>query len=396
MRIAYLHAGSIPSVYANGIHVMRMCDAFTAAGHDVTLYTLPGTHRADDPYTYYGVRHRFRIRRIPLPDADPASLRARAARVRALLVAETPDLAYGRDPYAVLAAADVAPVVYESHHVWDDRDALATESRLFAHPALRRVVVITHALAGDLQTAHAGTGLLPLRVAPDCADVPAAHGASPAPELPGRTGVPRVGYVGHLYEGRGIDLILELAAVLPGFDFHLVGGTPGDRAHWEAPCRLPNVHFHGHRPPGAVHAYVSAFDVVLAPYQQRVYTAGRSAETGRWASPMKVFEYMAHGRAMIASDLPVLREVLHDRVNCLLRPPDDTRAWADAVNELVTDGTLRRQLGRQARSEVLDRYTWRRRADDVLAGVFTGWGEAPPTAGRTPTPKPKPTASEAG
>ncbi|MFJ2442690.1 glycosyltransferase [Streptomyces sp. NPDC087658] len=158
-----------------------------------------------------------------------------------------------------------------------------------------------------------------------------------APTLPGRSGVPRIGYTGHLYTGRGIDFILELASLLPSF-VHLIGGTPEDRARWEEPCRLSNVYFHGHRPPGAVRAYLPLFDVVLAPYQQKVYTAGGIAETGRWASLMKVFEYMADGRAMIVSDLPVLREVLQDRVNCLLRPPADTHAWLDAINELMTDG----------------------------------------------------------
>ncbi|MFD3658823.1 glycosyltransferase family 4 protein [Streptomyces sp. NPDC058620] len=369
MRIAYLHAGSIPSVYANGIHVMRMCDAFSAAGHDVTLYALPPSYQAHDPYKYYGVRHRFRIRTVPLPDDTHSSLLARAETVRAILADDVPDLVYGRDPYSVLAAADLAPAVYESHQLWNDAHALEVESRLLSHPALERVVVITHALARDLQAAHDGLGPLPTLIAPDCAEVPVTpHGPTEAPVLPGRSGAVRIGYVGHLYQGRGIELILELAALLPAFDFHLLGGTPKDRAHWEDPCPLTNVYFHGHQPPGAVSAYFPAFDVVIAPYQRKVYTADGIAETGRWASPMKVFEYMAHGRAMIASDLPVLREVLHDRVNCLLRAPDDTHAWLTAIQELMADEALRLALGNTARREVLERYTWRRRADHVLAG----------------------------
>lgn len=66
-RLVYLHSGSIPSVYANDVHVMRMCDAFTEAGHEVTLYALPGSVHADDVYDYYGGRHRFPIRTIGAP-----------------------------------------------------------------------------------------------------------------------------------------------------------------------------------------------------------------------------------------------------------------------------------------------------------------------------------------
>lgn len=84
---------------------------------------------------------------------------------------------------------------------------------------------------------------------------------------------------------------------------------------------------------------------------------------------MKLFEYMSHGRAIVASDLPVLREVLEDGVNCLLRPSDRPQAWADAVTDLVADRALRSRLGDEARRQFLELYTWRRRADLVLADL---------------------------
>ncbi|MEV5378257.1 glycosyltransferase family 4 protein [Streptomyces nondiastaticus] len=370
MRIAYLHSGSIPSVFANGVHIMRMCDAFSAAGHEVTLYATPGSQPADDPYAYYGVRHRFPVRRVPCPDYTPAGYWKRAEAVRDLLIRDgVPDLLYGRDPYSLSAAADLAPFVYEVHQLRDDLAPAGMERDLLAQPRLARVVVITHALARDLQAAYPGPGPLPVLVAPDCADPVDPATTTALPELPGRPDAPRIGYVGHLYDGRGIDLIIELARRLPAFDFHLVGGTPEYRARWEESCGLPNVHFHGHRPPSDLPAYYPHFDVVLAPHQRKVYTWGNLFEIGRWTSPMKIFEYMAHGRPIVASDLPVLREVLHDGVNCLLCPPEDIDAWAAALNRLVADEALRRALGDEARRQVLDRYTWRRRADDVLAGL---------------------------
>ncbi|MBW5480503.1 glycosyltransferase family 4 protein [Streptomyces bambusae] len=370
MRLAYLHAGSIPSVFANGVHVMRMCDAFTAAGHEVTLYTLPGSHPADDPYTYYGVRHRFPIRTVPVPDHTPSGYWKRAERVRALLERDgVPELVYGRDPYSLCAAADLAPFVYEAHQLRRDLEPAGTERDLLARPRLVRLVTITHALAHDLRTTYPDLGALPILVAPDCADPAEPTPDHPLRQFPGRPDVPRIGYVGHLYEGRGIGLVLRLARRFPGLDFHLVGGTPEYRARWETSCDLSNVHFHGHRPPPELPSYYRHFDVLLSPHQSKVYTWGKLDEIGRWTSPMKVFEYMAQGLPMIVSDLPVLREVLQDRVNCLLRPPDDTDAWADALTELLADGSLRRRLGDEARRQLLERYTWRRRADSVLAGL---------------------------
>ncbi|MEU9563272.1 glycosyltransferase family 4 protein [Streptomyces sp. NPDC048161] len=378
MRIAYMHGGSIPSRFANGVHVMRMCDAFTAAGHEVTLYSMPGSDEA--PYAYYGVRHRFPIHLVPCPDSDytPAGYWKRAEAVRALVTnGPVPDLVYGRDPYALATLSGLAPLVYEVHQLREDLSPAGTEEMLLGTPGLARVVTITHALARDMQRKYETLGTLPIVVAPDCADPPSPAGRRGTTRLPGRSNVLRVGYVGHLYDGRGIGLVLELADRFPGLDFHLVGGTDEDRARWEQACRSPHVYFHGHRPPSALPDYYTLFDVVLAPYEQKVYTWGRLGETGRWASPMKVFEYMSHGCPMIASDLPVLREVLQDRVNCLLRPPEDPAAWAEALDELIADDVLRRALGAEARRQVLELYTWRRRADVVLAGLDR------PESGRT-------------
>ncbi|WP_326693593.1 glycosyltransferase family 4 protein [Streptomyces sp. NBC_01766] len=371
LRIAYLHPGSVPSVYANSVHAMRMCDAFAEAGHEVSLYTAPGTYTVDDAYAYYGVRHRFPVHTVPSPDYTPAGYRVRAERVRALLTHDAaPDLIYGHDLHGLTAAADVAPLVYESHRLRDDPNTLRIEHRLLQRDSLARIVVITHALARDYERAYGHLDTAPILVAPEGSDPPDAS-ARPTgpPELPGRPDAPRIGYIGHLYEGRGIGLVLDLADRLPDLDFHLIGGTDEDRARWSSSRRPANAHFHGHRPPGAVSAYYPLFDVVLAPYQSKIYTADGHCETGRWASPMKLFEYMAHGRALVASDLPVLREILQDRVNCLLCPPAEADAWADAVTELVADEALRRTLGEEAGRQVLHQHTWRHRADRVLAGL---------------------------
>ncbi|GAB2837680.1 glycosyltransferase family 4 protein [Streptomyces daliensis] len=387
MRIAYLHGGSIPSAYAGGVHAMRMCDAFSDAGHDVTLYALPGTATAD-PYVYYGVRNPFRLRRIALTvereggeggrpgiatggyvtgDADAgAALRRRAARVRTELErGPRPDLLYGREPYSLLAAAELAPVVYEANALWDDPSWRETERALLRHPSLKRVVFVAHGLARAYAQVFPELAGVATEVAPDGADPAPQHVEAPV-ELPGRPDALKAGYVGHLHPGRAVDLILALAGRLPAIDVHLVGGTTEGLAYWRGHGAPANVHFHGHRSPAQLAAYYPHFDVVLAPYQSRAAEADGAGDAALWMSPPKLFEYMAHGRAMVVSDLPVLREVLRDGEDCLLCPPEDVDAWTAAVTALTADGELRRRLGASARDELLARYTWRRRADLVL------------------------------
>ncbi|MBW5420352.1 glycosyltransferase [Streptomyces sp. BG9H] len=371
MRIAYLHSGSIPSVYANGVHVMRMCDAFTDAGHEVVLYALPGTVPAGDVHRYYGTRNRFEVRSIAQPALRGLGVWIRAWRIRADLHRRgTPDLLYGRDLRALLVSSGLAPLVYETHLMWPRRIVRRIEGVLFRRRNLRRVVFVSQALADDYHRVFpelVSSRWADLVTAHDCADPAPADG--PVADLPGRPEAPKIGYVGHLYPGRGTDVILELAARVPEADFHLVGGTAADRAHWQSRCTRPNVYFHGHLPPAELAPYQRAFEVVLAPYQRRTYCAGGVGEISRWVSPMKLFEYMSYGKAVIASDLPVLREILTDGVNCLLCPSDSAETWAAAVKRLVGDENLRATLGGEARRQLHDRHTWRIRADRVLAGL---------------------------
>jgi glycosyltransferase involved in cell wall biosynthesis len=84
---------------------------------------------------------------------------------------------------------------------------------------------------------------------------------------------------------------------------------------------------------------------------------------------MKMFEYMASGVPMVASHLPVLEEVLRDGDNALLVSSADVPAWKAAIERLLADDTLRLRIGRQARADVAQHYTWDARAATVMKGL---------------------------
>ena len=82
-----------------------------------------------------------------------------------------------------------------------------------------------------------------------------------------------------------------------------------------------------------------------------------------------MFEYMAHGKAIIASDLPVLREILVHERNALLARPDDIDAWLLSLKRLDDDRALRVTLGENAKRDFLDRHTWQKRSAFTIAGL---------------------------
>jgi glycosyltransferase involved in cell wall biosynthesis len=165
-----------------------------------------------------------------------------------------------------------------------------------------------------------------------------------------------------------VEVVRQLAEALPDLGFHLIGGAAGAPAE-AAPTLPANLHRHGYIAPRHVPACLKAMDLLLMPYQLDVRGASGRSNLADWMSPLKMFEYMAAGRAIVASDLPALREVLRHEENALLVPATDLEAWGLAVRRLAADPELRKRLGKIARSQLESRYTWDARAERVLSGI---------------------------
>jgi glycosyltransferase involved in cell wall biosynthesis len=368
MRILYVSLSYVPSRRASSVQVMNMCAALAARGHDVTLVAKA----SDEPtaagavHAFYGVPETFRVERLPRPKRRGGGVVYAAAMARRVARARREvDLVYGRDlAGAALAAALGVPFVYESHGVPYQAWARRLLARTTRSIACRGFISISEALRRDLCDA----GLVPEHlahvVAHDACD--AALGRAPRAEL---SSPPRIGYVGNLYRGRGIELVLELARRMPRLSFELVGGNDADLARVRAEGVAPNVTLHGFVPPARLGALYAAFDVLLMPFPREGVRAMGGSDTSRWCSPMKMFEYMASGVPMIASDLPVLGEVLADGDNALIAPAADPAAWQAALERLLADPALRVRIATRAQDELRREHTWTARAERVMRGL---------------------------
>jgi glycosyltransferase involved in cell wall biosynthesis len=122
------------------------------------------------------------------------------------------------------------------------------------------------------------------------------------------------------------------------------------------------VTFTGLVAPGQVPEHLRNADILVLPNPA-------SAISNHATSPLKLFEYMAAGKPIVASNLPSIGEVLTHEVNALLVAPGDAEALAGAIGNLVADADLRARLGAAARRDVAE-YSWDRRAER-LERLFT-------------------------
>jgi glycosyltransferase involved in cell wall biosynthesis len=371
VKIVYLCNAVLPSRAANGVHIMKMCAALAANGHEVTL-VAPDCRNAErdvagDLYGFYGVARSFAICRLPRSRGTVGEYRFAWA-CRSVVKQLRPDLVFSRYLLGSAAAALTGvPCGLELHQLLPAGSRL--QSRVFrwlvAHPAFRRLVVITPPLR-DLFV-DAGVPAEKIHVAPDGADVPDS-GVVPWPRASSRL---QIGYAGHLYHGRGIEILLALAALCPWADVHIVGGTESDvtRVRGMA-AAIDNVTVHGFISPAEAERMRLGMDILLAPYQRIVGLGSGIVTTEKWMSPLKIFEYMAAGKAIVCSDLDILRAILTHEQTALLCVPDDVEAWVAAVARLRDDVVLRARLGCQARTELAMRYQWRGRADGIVRRVI--------------------------
>ncbi len=392
-KLLYISLMRLPTEKAHGLQIMQNCEAFAAAGCEVTLWVARRWNtrqlrRVQDPYDYYGVDANFSVRRVPCIDLFPlfpsGSLGARFAFYvlllsyalvsLMLLLFSRADIYYSRDELLLALLSRIRPsasLAYEAHQFLRSAQGAALQRRVAGR--VGSVIAITPRLKADLVS---------LRGA-DPARVIVAHDGFRRRRFPDnldRVAARRqvgwaqeafiVGYVGRLRTlgmDKGVGTLVEALAEIDGARLALVGGpdemAAALRERWrELGMPLDRFLYAGHVSPADVPLYLCAFDVCAMPHPP-------DAQFSFYTSPLKLFEYMAAGRAIVASDLPAWSDVVADGDSALLLPPGDIAAWAAAIKRLKSDRELREQLGERARQRALAHYTWRARAERILAHI---------------------------
>jgi glycosyltransferase involved in cell wall biosynthesis len=393
MKIAIIAPTFIPAKRANTLQVMKMTQAIANLGHQVNLAVpeAPGRIRIDsqrweDIAHYYGLSNKFPIdylsAKSSLRKYDYAWYAVRWAR------RWEADIIYTRLPQAAtLAAFQGYRTILEVHDFPQGFFGPILFKRFLKGDGAKRLVVISRVLASDLHEEFGSPEQPPFtQVIPDgvdlirYSDLPESDESRsklfPALQQYLDKSEPHLfperftaGYTGHLYHGRGVHLILELAKRLPDVNFLLVGGELQDVSRVKGIVKergLQNVIITGFVPNAELPLYQAASDVLLMPYQRRV-AASSGGDIARYLSPMKLFEYMACGRAICSSDLPVLREVLSEEIAILL-PPEDIDSWVAALRELRDNPDQRNSLANKAQ-QAAGRYSWDSRAEKILEGI---------------------------
>lgn len=391
-QLIYLSNARLPTEKANGFQIMKMCQAF-ARQQEVTLIhprrRQPLELQGKTPWNYYGIRASFTIQPLPTVDLEPHlpqywyQLQVASHLVATLFYTlrlwnRSDVVFFSRDRFSMSALLALRPLVkatlvFEAH-LFPSRSA-ARFVALFKR--LDRLVVITHQLKRLF--VEAGMPKEKVLVAPDAVDLSQFQISENKTQCRQRLGLPLerpiIGYVGRFQAmgmEKGIPELIQAMKYLLEWQpdnpplLLCVGGPMESVPHYKRIAQQEGIRsdclfFHDRVPNSEVPYWMRACDIGTIPWGWNKFSA-------YYTSPMKLFEYMAAGTPIVASDLPSLREVLRHEENAILVAPDDAFSLAEGLQRLLLNQQLATRLAQQAALDVR-KYTWEKRAEQILTSL---------------------------
>lgn len=377
-KLIYIVNQRIPTEKAYGLQIAKMGEAF--ADHGVELNLVAPTRKNQikhDFFDFYSVKRNFRIKKLLSPDFYfPGELDRVAVAVKSFISAlvisaysifRKADFFYSRDELPLYFLSFFKKnLVFEVHRF--------SGKRVWFYERFKKKSLKLVAISQNLKNELVKFGFAPdnILAAHDGVDLKEFDLDIAKEEARDRFGLPKgkvlLGYVGQLRTmglEKGIELAFEALRDLPeDMALVLVGGEGRDLDFYKSLSKdkglEDRVIFVGPVRHRLVPAYLKSFDLLLMPFP-------RTKHYAFYMSPLKLFEYMASRRPIVASDLPTVREVLNEENSVLVRP-DDPGAFAKGIKKVLEDRHLADKISRKAFEDVKNR-TWTKRAAKILSFI---------------------------
>ena len=374
LRALYVGSHPLFTEGASAVHVMKMCQAMANLGIDVEC-VLPGRVKKEKLFSYYCIKTPFRVTSITL-SGGPARrpLHGLLSAFYAWRKRNDFDFVLTRDLIFAWFATKVfgLPTVYDAHHPPVNCVAERIVSSFSRSKNLLGMSFNSRGLH-DIYFCLGITGQNPI-MAPNGFERDAFEGEHDISSLRERLGLPLerkiVCYCGNTYRGRGLEILARAAAQMPEVEFLIVGGRERDNALWREMARqegTTNFRIEGFVRQREVPSYLLASDVLVMPYSSGV-TIRDGTEAGKFTSPLKLFEYMAAGKPIVATGVSSVLEILRPGENSVVTPPDNGGEFIRALALVLADAELCSRISEGARSDAVE-YTWEKRVEKIIEGV---------------------------
>ena len=376
MKISYILNSPLPTTKAHGLQVMKMCEAFIKNDIECELIipkrSVDPTIGKADSFEFYGVKKTFCITRLYSLDLiywqqvpvigkfffwiQQASF---GLAVRKYLTGQTGVVVYSRDPFSLYFLRHSSFPLFWEAHAFPAKIGGSLYKIILAR--IDGLVVITQKLADYFSKYYQQTIL----VAHDAVDIEEFNLTISQAEARRQLSLPinqgLALYVGNLYRWKGSKTLLECVDYLdPSVTLVIVGGTEDNirraRALVSAKqlTRVMFIPFVSHH---QIPSYLKAADVLLLTGNDQ------DARALYYTSPLKLFEYMASNRPIVAQNLPAIAEILDSQCAFLVNP-GNARQLAEGIKQVLSNPVTSAKLAENAFKKVQSS-SWLARAENV-------------------------------
>ncbi len=374
MKLIYVNNTRIPSEKANSYQTVQMCSSFAKVFDEVELWTGKVINTTDDLstvsniFSYYGVHKNFIIKRFYQFDS------VLLLKLHEFIWANIRDISFSINAISRLikykGSADV--VIYTRDWIFLGvyllckrlglvRYKIIYESHKFSKkllPILKDIngLVVINSFLGEL---HREKNFKDILVAHDGANPNEYLGIKKYKFMPNKNKI-NVVYTGSLFLWKGVYLLVDSLEFLPkNINLFFVGGSGEHldkfKSYISDSGYSEQITLISHLPKLEVIPYIENADILVLPNSGKY-------EINKYTSPMKLFEYMASGRPIVASNMSSIREVLVNNKNALLFHPDDAYDLANKIKQVI--GSDHSEMIDNAFFEVQE-YSWNKRAENI-------------------------------
>lgn len=371
-KLYLIFHGRFPSEKAAALFAAKSAISFTEAGFSVTLLVSRRFHAVKkDPYEYYKIPHSVNILYLPTLDLSFVVPFKQVGFLASFVIfsissflyllfrAPKDSIIYSNESLPLWLASFVFPNTFYEVHDFPEHKLSFYRSLLRS----MRWILATNQWKMEelvrLEPAVKGK----IIVEPNAVDINAFNGGKAMGKVREELGLPQdkklAVYTGHLYGWKGVNTLAEAARLLPlDITVVFVGGTEKDIARFkEQYGSIENIIIAGYRPHEEMPLWQNAADVLVVP------NTAKEAISSHYTSPMKLFEYMASARPIVASDLLSIRQMLSEK-NAVLVKPDDPNALAEGIKKALDQASGAVNLSVQALQDI-KRHSWTARAGRI-------------------------------
>lgn len=352
-KVIYFSSSPIPSYFASSINVINMSNSFSKYFDIVEIYHRIGENTDKD--NFYKILNKVKFNLYSYSTSRFQNL-IDSIKTSMFMNVDSQTLVYGRNISALsILALRKKRVIIEIH---EPLEKMHFVNRIFLSLIKNSVrnlgiVFITKPIQHSFKNFF------------DCKNIILSDAANDNFIHFNKNIIKDIGYVGSFNKGRGLELIFKLSNVFPELTFHIFGGSKNQLKNLIKQNINNNIKVHGKIYPKNIYKIFKLFQIAIAPYENKVAVKNNN-DTSKFMSPLKIFEYMAANKVILASNHDVLKEVLIDKKNAFLIDYTDTDKWISTINYIINNTDNAKQIALNGYNDFKKKYSWDLRAKKII------------------------------